>query len=77
MFRVGDIVCAQGSGTTTFKITELMQKGQFATIQAFSISKQILLGQPTMNVTTTTLTPFEEDASQAAARIVREATENK
>jgi hypothetical protein len=74
MFK-GQIVLAQGHGTTTFKITRLMENGQFATIQAFSVSKQILLGA-TVNVPTSMLIPFKEDANQAAARVVRESTGN-
>jgi hypothetical protein len=74
MFKKGQIVLAQGHGTTTFKILRLMENGQLATIQAFSVSKQILLGA-TVNVPTSMLIPFKEDANQAAARVVREATE--
>jgi hypothetical protein len=74
MFKEDQIVLAKDHGTTTFKIIELTQNGQFATIQAFSRSKQLLLGVPLVNVPTSILTLHKEDASQAAARIVREAT---
>jgi hypothetical protein len=60
-----------------FKVLAISHGGQTAAIQAFNISKQQLLGQPMEDVPCDTLLPFEEDASQAAARIVREATENK
>jgi hypothetical protein len=41
----------------------------------FNISKQKLLDQPIEDIPCDTLLPFEEDASQAATRIVKEATE--
>ena len=75
MFKEGQIVHAHGHGITTFKIMGLFEKGQLATIQAFSLSKQTLMGVPETDVPTSTLVPFKEDASQAAVRIVREATE--
>ena len=74
MIKEGQIVTSQFQGTAAFKVLKLRENGQFATIQAFNVSKQITLG-PTVDVPTSTLSPFKEDASQAAARIVREATE--
>jgi hypothetical protein len=61
----------------TFKVLAIFHGGLTATIQSFNISKQQLLGQPLEDIPCDTLLPFEEDASQAAARIVREATEGK
>jgi hypothetical protein len=60
-----------------FKVLAISHGGQTVAIQLFNISKQQLLGQPIEDVPCDTLLPFEEDASQAAARIVREATEQK
>jgi hypothetical protein len=60
-----------------FKVLAISHGGQTVAIQLFNISKQQLLGQPIEDVPSDTLLPFEEDASQAAARIVREATEKK
>jgi hypothetical protein len=74
MFKEDQIVFAEGHGGTTFKIIKLTQKGQFATIQAFNLSKQLLLGVPLVEVPTSILTRHKEDANQAAARIVRETT---
>src|SRR5437879_4192295 len=54
---------------------ELSADGQTADIQAFSVSKQKLLGNILRVVPCTALLPFKEDASQAAVRVVREATE--
>jgi hypothetical protein len=76
MFKIGQIVLAKGHGNTAFKITKLLHEGRFAAIQGFSVSKQVLLQAPTLSVPANTLTPFKEDASQAAARIVREATKD-
>ena len=58
-----------------FKVLAISHGGQTAAIQSFNSSKQQLLGQPIEDIPCDTLLPFEEDASQAAARIVREATE--
>jgi hypothetical protein len=60
-----------------FKVLAISHGGQTAAIQSFNISKQKLLGQPLEDVPCDTLLPFEEDTSQAAARIVREATDGK
>jgi hypothetical protein len=76
-FREGNVVRAKGYGDTTFKITHIFQSGKFATIEAFSVSKQRFTGQTIVNVLTNTLIPFKEDASQAAARIARETAEQK
>jgi hypothetical protein len=81
MVNIGQVVLAKGYGNTAFKITQFMHEGRFATNQAtnqgFSVSKQVLLEAPTLNVSSSTLTPFKEDARQAAARIVREAAEEQ
>ena len=60
-----------------FKVLAISPGGLTAAIQSFNISKQQLLGHPIEDVPCDTLLPFEEDASQVAARIVREATEGK
>ena len=60
-----------------FKVLAISHGGQTAAIQSFNISKQQLLGQPIEDIPCDTLLPFKEDASQAAARIVREATEGQ
>jgi stage V sporulation protein SpoVS len=60
-----------------FKVLAISHGGLTAAIQSFNISKQKLLDQPIEDIYSDTLLPFEEDASQAAARIVKEATENR
>jgi hypothetical protein len=58
-----------------FKVLAISHGGQTAAIQPFNISKQQSLGPPLEDIPCDTLLPFEEDASQEAARIAREATE--
>jgi hypothetical protein len=60
-----------------FKVLAISHGGQTVAIQSFNISKQQLMDQPLEDVPSDTLLPFEEDASQAAIRIAREATEQK
>jgi hypothetical protein len=60
-----------------FKVLAISHGGLTAAIQLFNISKQKLLDQPIEDIPCDTLLPFEEDASQAATRIVKEATENR
>jgi hypothetical protein len=57
-----------------FKVLAISHGGQTTAIQSFDISKKQLLGQPMEDIPCDTLLPFKEDASQAAARIVKEAT---
>jgi hypothetical protein len=75
MIKVGDMVLATGQ-TGVFVVRSLSKNPDMAEIQLFSVSKQ----QPMeykMKVPLGVLSPFKEDASQAAARIVKEATENR
>jgi hypothetical protein len=60
-----------------FKVLAISHGGLTVAIQSFNISKQKLMDQPIEDVPSDTLLPFAEDASQAAARIAREATEQK
>jgi stage V sporulation protein SpoVS len=60
-----------------FKVLAISHGGQTVAIQSFNISKQQLMDQPIEDVPSDTLLPFAEDASQAATRIAREATEQK
>jgi hypothetical protein len=70
----GDLVISRHK-RGIFKVLAISHGGQTAAIQLFNISKQQLLGQPIEDLPCDTLLPFEEDASQAAARILREASE--
>jgi len=73
MIKKDEIVIAQGH-SGTFKVMRLSADGRTADIQSFSLSKQKLLGPVMTKIPCSTLSIFKEDASQAAARIVREAT---
>ena len=56
---------------------EVSEDGRTDDIQPFSLSRQMLLGSVMKGIPCSTLHHFKEDPSQAAARIVREATEDK
>jgi hypothetical protein len=75
MTKQDDIVLLQGH-TSTFKVLTVSADGKSADIQFFSLSKQKVLGGVMSGVPCSTLSPFKEHASRAAARIVREATED-
>ena len=72
----GQVVIAQGH-ERTFKVLNVSEDSQTADIQLFSLSRQMLLGAVMRGIRCSTLHHFKEDASQAAARIVREATKGK
>ena len=72
--KVGDIVTAHGQNGT-FKVVEVAEMGR-TKIQPFHVGKQETFGLVMSGIPRSVLKPFKEDASQAAARIVREAAEN-
>jgi hypothetical protein len=72
----GQVVIAQGH-EGTFKVLNVSEDGQTADIQSFSLSRQMPLGAVLRGIPCSTLHHFKEDASQAAARIVKEATEGR
>ena len=72
----GQVVTAQGH-EGTFKVLNVSEDGQKADIQPFSLSRQMLIGALMRGVPCSTLHHFKEDASQAAARIVKEAAKDK
>ena len=74
--EIGQLVLAQGR-TRAFKVLAVSSDGQTASIQSFNISRQKFVGKPLIGIPSSALLPWKEDTSQAAARIVREATENK
>jgi hypothetical protein len=71
----GQVVTAQGH-EGPFKVLNVSEDGQSSDIQSFSLSRQMPLGAVIRGIACSTLHHFKEDPSQAAARIVREATEN-
>jgi hypothetical protein len=58
-----------------FKVLAMSHGGQTTAIQLFNISKQKLSGEPLEDIPSDTLLPFREDASEAVARVLREANE--
>lgn len=72
--KVGDIVTAQGQNGT-FKVIEVPKMGGIK-IQPFHVGKQATFGQVMPSIPRSVLKPFKEDANQAAARVVRESTQD-
>jgi hypothetical protein len=71
--RTGQIVAAEGL-VGVYRVVSLPPDGQTADIEKFDVSRQKSLGDPIRSIAIDKLTAYKEDASQAAARIVREAT---
>jgi hypothetical protein len=76
MIKVGDLVTAQGYNGV-FRVCSFSKDQTTAEIELFNVSKQQPMQHYRMSFTMSALSPFSEDASQATARIVREATEGK
>jgi hypothetical protein len=66
---VGEIVVSDGM-IGVYRVVTL--SGDKADIEKFDISTQKSLGDPIRTVAVNKLTPYQEDPSQAAARIVRD-----
>jgi hypothetical protein len=71
--KVGQIVVSEGL-VGVYRVVGVSLDGQTADIEKFDVSKQKSLGDPIRTVAMNKLTAYKEDASQTAARIVREAT---
>jgi hypothetical protein len=71
--KTGQIVVPDGL-VGVYRVVSLSPDGQTADIEKFDVSTQKSLGDPIRSVAIDKLTAYKEDASQAAARIVREAT---
>jgi hypothetical protein len=69
----GQIVVPDGL-VGVYRVVSLSPDGQTADIEKFDVSKQKSLGDPIRSVALNKLSAYKEDASQTAARIVREAT---
>jgi hypothetical protein len=70
--KTGQIVLVEGL-VGVYRVVAVSQDGQMAEIEKFDVSTQKSLGDPIRSVAIDKLTSYKEDASQAAARIVREA----
>lgn len=73
--KIGDIVTVDGQ-TGIFVVVSISDEG-LARLQPFNVSKQEAFGKIMTHIPRSALRQFKEDVSQAAFRIVREATENK
>ena len=71
--KVGHLVVPDGL-VGVYRIVAVSPDGQTADIEKFDVSKQKSVGDPLRTVAMDKLTAYKEDASQTAARIVREAT---
>jgi hypothetical protein len=70
--KAGQIVVSDGL-VGVYRVLAVSPDGQTADIEKFDVSRQKSLGDPIRSVAVDKLTSYKEDASQAAARIVREA----
>jgi hypothetical protein len=71
IITVGQVVVSDGM-VGVYRVVSV--SGDKANIEKFDISKQKSLGDPIRTVAVNKLTPYQENASQAAARIVRDVT---
>jgi hypothetical protein len=71
--KAGQLVAPDGL-VGVYRVVGVSPDGQTADIEKFDVSKQKSLGDPIRTVAMNKLTAYNEDASQTAARIVREAT---
>ena len=76
-FNVGDLVMLPKEKGIVFQVVAVQIGGDKCVVQEFDVSRQKLVGNAQMHFSGSDLRPFKEDASQAAARIVREATEDR
>jgi hypothetical protein len=71
--RTGQVVALDGM-VGIYRVVGVSPDGQTADIEKFDVSRQKSLGDPIRSVAMNKLAAYKEDASQTAARIVREAT---
>ena len=70
--KTGQIVMSDGL-VGVYRVVAVSPDGKTADIEKFDVSRERSLGDPIRSVAIDKLTPYKEDASQAAARILREA----
>jgi hypothetical protein len=73
-FKAGDLVVLAKDKRTVFQVVAVQVGGDKCIVEEFDVSHHKLTGSPRMHLVADELRPFSEDASQMAARIVREAT---
>jgi hypothetical protein len=72
VIKAGQIVVPDGF-VGVYRVVSVSPDGQTAEIEKFDVSKQKSVGDPLRTVATNKLTAYNEDASETAARIAREA----
>jgi hypothetical protein len=70
--KTGQIVVPEGL-VGVYRVVAVSPDGQMADIEKFDVSRQKSLGDPIRSIAMNKLSMYKEDASQAAARMVREA----
>jgi hypothetical protein len=70
--RAGQVVVLDGM-VGVYRVVRVSPDGQTADVEKFNISTQKSLGDPVRSVAINKLSAYKEDATQAAARIAREA----
>ena len=70
--KAGQLVVLDGL-VGVYRVVRVSPDGQTAEVEKFNISTQKSLGDPVRSVATNKLSAYKEDATQAAARILREA----
>ena len=70
--KTGHLVVPDGL-VGVYRVVRVSADGALADIEKFDVSKQKSVGDPLRTVAMNKLAPYNEDASQTAARIAREA----
>ena len=70
--KAGKVVVLDGM-VGVYRVVRVSPEGQTADIEKFDVSTQKSVGDPIRSVATDKLTVYKENASEAAARIAREA----
>jgi hypothetical protein len=70
--KVGRIVVSDGM-VGVYRVVGISSGGETADIEKFDISSQKSVGDPVRSIAMNKLTEYKENASEADARIVREA----
>jgi glucokinase len=70
--KVGQVVISEGL-VGVYRVVAIAPDEQTADIEKFDVSRQASVGDPVRSLAINKLSAYTEDASQSAARIVREA----
>ena len=73
--KIGDLVVHPKEKGLVFQVVAVQMGGDKCFIQEFDVSHKRLIGNPQLLFPGSDLLPYKEDASQAAVRIVKQATD--